>query len=187
MRNEIFAAHPAQRVLELHQLDEDVVLGVYLGRMHRPLEIEGQPLLNATHTRPARQVQAVGEGRQPVGVLAAADRLQPLLLGQPSCQGLALLRQPPDTVLDNDHGGVDNQPEVELWRPIAFVSGDSFDTRGNHFVTLVGRLKPGATAAQAQDEMSAIAHAINVTCRENGDGNALAALLKYRNCAAGNN
>jgi putative ABC transport system permease protein len=61
----------------------------------------------------------------------------------------------------------DNQPEVELWRPIAFVSGDSFDTRGNHFVTLVGRLKPGATAAQAQDEMSAIAHQIEAAHPEN--------------------
>src|SRR5437868_8803531 len=61
----------------------------------------------------------------------------------------------------------DNQPEVELWRPIAFVSGDSFDTRGNHFVTLVGRLKPGATAAQAQDEMSAIARQIEAAHPEN--------------------
>jgi putative ABC transport system permease protein len=61
----------------------------------------------------------------------------------------------------------DNQPEVELWRPIAFAPGDSFDTRNNHFVNLVGRLKPGVTAQQAQEEMSAIAHQIEETYPEN--------------------
>ncbi|HJQ25184.1 MAG TPA: ABC transporter permease [Blastocatellia bacterium] len=61
----------------------------------------------------------------------------------------------------------DNQPEVELWRPIAFVSGDSLDTRNNHFVNLVGRLKPGVSAAQAQEEMSAIARQIEAAHPEN--------------------
>ncbi|MEN3332444.1 MAG: hypothetical protein V7641_1809 [Blastocatellia bacterium] len=61
----------------------------------------------------------------------------------------------------------DNLPEVELWRPIAFASGDSFDTRNNHFVNLVGRLKPGVTTQQAQEEMSAIAHQIEEAYPEN--------------------
>ena len=61
----------------------------------------------------------------------------------------------------------DNLPEVELWRPIAFASGDNFDTRNNHFVNLVGRLKPGVTREQAQDEMSAIAGQIEETYSEN--------------------
>jgi putative ABC transport system permease protein len=51
----------------------------------------------------------------------------------------------------------DNISEVELWTPLAFAPGDSMDTRGNHFVTLVGRLKPGVTVAQAQEDASAIA------------------------------
>jgi putative ABC transport system permease protein len=51
----------------------------------------------------------------------------------------------------------DNLPEVELWAPLAFAPGDSMGTRNNHFVTLVGRLKPGVTVAQAQDDASAIA------------------------------
>jgi hypothetical protein len=41
-------------------------------------------------------------------------------------------------------------------------------------------------ARNMKDEMSSIAHAIMATCRESGDGNALAAVLKYRNCAVGN-
>src|SRR5262249_17042684 len=49
----------------------------------------------------------------------------------------------------------DNLPEVEMCTPIAFAPGDDFDTRGNHYVNLVGRLKPGATVAQAQDDMVA--------------------------------
>ena len=51
----------------------------------------------------------------------------------------------------------DNQPVVELWTPISFAPGDNFDTRNNHFVNLVGRLKPGVTLQQAQSEVSAIA------------------------------
>ena len=41
-------------------------------------------------------------------------------------------------------------------------------------------------ARNMKDEMSSIAHAIMATCRESGEGNALAAVLKYRNCATGN-
>ena len=51
----------------------------------------------------------------------------------------------------------DNQPDVELWTPIAFAPGDNYDTRNNHFVNLVGRLKPGVALQQAQSEVSAIA------------------------------
>ncbi|HKQ04033.1 MAG TPA: ABC transporter permease [Blastocatellia bacterium] len=61
----------------------------------------------------------------------------------------------------------DNLPEVEMWRPIAFVSGDSLDTRDNHYATLVGRLKPGVTTAQAQEQMSAIARQIEEAHAEN--------------------
>src|SRR6266850_3746384 len=38
VRDQILAPHPAQGVLELHKLDEDIVLRVNLGRVHRPLE-----------------------------------------------------------------------------------------------------------------------------------------------------
>jgi putative ABC transport system permease protein len=51
----------------------------------------------------------------------------------------------------------DNLPEVELWVPISFAPNDNMATRNNHFVNLVGRLRPGVTTQQAQAEVSAIA------------------------------
>ena len=61
----------------------------------------------------------------------------------------------------------DNVPEVELWTPIAFAPGDSFDTRNNHFVTLVGRLKEGVTVDQAQGDVRAVAAAMEERYPEN--------------------
>ncbi len=54
----------------------------------------------------------------------------------------------------------DNLPEVELWTPMAFAKDDNMATRNNYFITLVGRLKPGVTTAQAQADVSAIAQSI---------------------------
>ena len=54
----------------------------------------------------------------------------------------------------------DNLPEVELWAPISFAPNDNMATRNNHFVNLVGRLKPGVTPEQAQSEVSAIAKSL---------------------------
>ncbi len=61
----------------------------------------------------------------------------------------------------------DNLPEVELWTPIAFEKDDNLGTRNNHFINLVGRLKPGVTVAQAQSDVSAIAQAIAEIAPEN--------------------
>src|SRR5690349_18074616 len=61
----------------------------------------------------------------------------------------------------------DNLPEVELWTPIAFAKDDSLGTRNNHFINLVGRLKPGVTVAQAQSDVSAIANAMAEIAPEN--------------------
>src|SRR5579863_10280768 len=47
--NELFALQVPQRVLQLHQLDEEIVLRIQPGGVHRALEIEGQPLLDAVH------------------------------------------------------------------------------------------------------------------------------------------
>ena len=57
MGDQVLAAHPAERVFELHELDEDVMLGIQPGRGHGSLEIERKPFLNAAHTRALRQVQ----------------------------------------------------------------------------------------------------------------------------------
>src|SRR5687768_9052220 len=47
--DELFAAHVAHGVLELHELDEEVVLGVEAGGGHGALEVEGEPFLDAGH------------------------------------------------------------------------------------------------------------------------------------------
>jgi len=51
----------------------------------------------------------------------------------------------------------DNLPEVDLWTPISFAPNDNMATRNNHFINVVGRLKPGVTAQQAQQDANAIA------------------------------
>jgi putative ABC transport system permease protein len=45
---------------------------------------------------------------------------------------------------------------TELWTPMAFTSQQS-QQHGSHFISVTGRLKPGATLDQAQTEMSTIA------------------------------
>src|SRR5688572_14737743 len=49
--NQILTPHPAKRVFQLHQLDEDIMLGIQTWSGHRRLEVERQPLLNAAHAR----------------------------------------------------------------------------------------------------------------------------------------
>jgi putative ABC transport system permease protein len=60
-------------------------------------------------------------------------------------------------VMPRDMPFFDNLPEVELWTPIAFAKDDNMATRNNHFINLIGRLKPGVTPAQAQSDVSSIA------------------------------
>src|SRR5207302_2637159 len=43
VRNQIRAHHPAQRVLQLHGLDEQVMFGIQPRRGHGRLEVEAQP------------------------------------------------------------------------------------------------------------------------------------------------
>jgi putative ABC transport system permease protein len=45
---------------------------------------------------------------------------------------------------------------AELWTPMAFAPGDRYNTRGNHFLNVVARLKPGMSIAQAQADMDVI-------------------------------
>src|SRR6185503_9587750 len=57
MRNQLLTLHVAQRVLELHQLNKQIVFRVYLGGMHRALEVEREPLLNARHPRALGKIE----------------------------------------------------------------------------------------------------------------------------------
>src|SRR5215471_8715258 len=55
--DELFALQITQSVFELHQLDEQIVLWIDGGRMHRTLEVERQPLLDAAHVRALGQIE----------------------------------------------------------------------------------------------------------------------------------
>src|SRR6185437_4113419 len=72
--NQLLALHPAQSILQFHELDEDVVLGIESLSRHRRLEIERKPLLNASHSRALRQIheqhQIQNERRREYGVAA---------------------------------------------------------------------------------------------------------------------
>src|SRR5688572_12927163 len=57
VRDQLLAAHETQRVLQLHQLNEQIVLRVDLRGVHRRLEVEGEPLLDAGHSSPLRKVE----------------------------------------------------------------------------------------------------------------------------------
>ena len=48
-------------------------------------------------------------------------------------------------------------PPVDLWVPLAHAPGDFMNTRGNHYLQIIARLKPGVTIALAQAETSRIA------------------------------
>jgi putative ABC transport system permease protein len=46
--------------------------------------------------------------------------------------------------------------EIALWTPLAFPPDDSNNTRGNHSLTSIARLKPGVTIEQARADIVAI-------------------------------
>jgi putative ABC transport system permease protein len=47
-------------------------------------------------------------------------------------------------------------PTVTLWTPLALADGSENNTRGNYWLGVVARLKPGVHASQAQAEMNGI-------------------------------
>ncbi len=51
--------------------------------------------------------------------------------------------------------------DVRLWAPIALDQED-WANRGGHYLTVVARLKPGVSVAQAQADMNAVMHRISV-------------------------
>src|ERR1700688_3362967 len=56
MRDELFALHPAQGVLQLHELDENIVLGIEARSRHGRFEIKREPFLNSPHTGALREI-----------------------------------------------------------------------------------------------------------------------------------
>ena len=60
-----------------------------------------------------------------------------------------------------------NFPGIELWTPMAFEADSPWNTRGNRFLDVVARLKPGVTVAQAQADMESIASRLEQEYKQN--------------------
>src|SRR4051812_27939448 len=56
VRDELFSSHVPERVLQLHQLNEQIVLRVQLRRVLGALEVEREPLLDAVHAGALREI-----------------------------------------------------------------------------------------------------------------------------------
>ena len=50
---------------------------------------------------------------------------------------------------------------AELWMPMAFAPGDQLDTRGNYFVSIVGRLRRGVSVERTEGELGRIVSEIS--------------------------
>jgi putative ABC transport system permease protein len=48
-------------------------------------------------------------------------------------------------------------PRMDLWVPLAYAPDDNMNTRNNHYLNVVARLKPGLTMGRAATEMAGIA------------------------------
>jgi hypothetical protein len=71
--------------------------------------------------------------------------------------------------------------------PASLEAYDAYAARHNDALQVGYCVENEAYKARAmKDEMSTVAHAIMATCKESAESDTLAAVLKYRNCAAGN-
>src|SRR5436190_22066307 len=57
VRNQVFASHPAQSILQLHQLNEQIMLRIEARSRHWAFKIEAQPLLYSAHSSAVCQIQ----------------------------------------------------------------------------------------------------------------------------------
>ena len=61
VRDQFFPLQVAQGVLQLHELDEQVVLGIEAGRGHWRLEVEAEPFLDAEAAQLGRALREIEE------------------------------------------------------------------------------------------------------------------------------
>ncbi len=50
-----------------------------------------------------------------------------------------------------------DRPKAQLWTPLSWAPGDNMNTRNNHYIPVVGRLKAGVTQQAAQADLDVIA------------------------------
>ena len=60
-----------------------------------------------------------------------------------------------------------DQPKAQLWTPLSWAPDDNMNTRNNHYLFVVGRLKPGLTESAAQADLDVIARSLERRFREN--------------------
>jgi len=58
-------------------------------------------------------------------------------------------------------------PRMDLWVPLAYAPDDNMNTRNNHYLNVIARLRPGATVESAGSEMSSIARQLEQEFPEN--------------------
>src|SRR6202022_4319618 len=61
----------------------------------------------------------------------------------------------------------DDLPRADRWVPLAYAPKDEMNTRGNHYLNIVARFKPGVTLDRASTEMSGIAKQLEEQFPEN--------------------
>jgi putative ABC transport system permease protein len=61
----------------------------------------------------------------------------------------------------------DDLPRVDLWVPLSYAPKDEMNTRGNHYLNVVARLKPGVAIERAGTEIAGIAKQIEEQFPEN--------------------
>jgi putative ABC transport system permease protein len=61
----------------------------------------------------------------------------------------------------------DDLPRADLWVPLSYAPKDDMNTRGNHYLNVVARLKSGVSLERAGTEMSGIANQIEQQFPEN--------------------
>jgi putative ABC transport system permease protein len=89
---------------------------------------------------------------------------------------------------------LNNSPQPELWTPLSFAANDKMATRDIYFLRIVGRLRAGVSAEQAQADVRAIAERMKaefgevsgavVSLREQIIGNVQRGLLLLLGAAA---
>ena len=79
--------------------------------------------------------------------------------GAPDVLGRSLqLNGEPYTVIGVGAPGFGQQSKVDAWVPMAFKSDEiANDNRGAHYINVIGRLKPGVSAQQADAEIKVLA------------------------------
>lgn len=67
---------------------------------------------------------------------------------------------------------------VDVWIPVDYRAGEGVQTRGSLFLSVVGRLAPGVSLAQANAELEAVAERLARTYAENAEASAFAVPLQ---------